>query len=230
MHQPGHDVTSGTERPISDSPIAAFDFDGTLTRRDTSLPFILYAAGVPTSPRRIIPLLPGFLTDLCAAVWKGMGLQESGASANIRGEWERRMHERLLSRFVGGMRAERLTELGERFASVELERFLIPSRLDRLAWHRARGHQCVLVTASIDAYLRPWGQSVGFDEVIASELEIDEDGAVTGRLLGDYCWGEAKVRKLIARVGPLSGRVLYAYGDSRGDKELLAAAQHAFRV
>lgn len=86
----------------------------------------------------------------------------------------------------------------------------------------------MLISASVDTYLVPWAQRVGFDKVATSLLEIDANQCITGRLVGKNCWGPEKVRRLQELVGPKEGYVLYAYGDTRGDRELLQYADHPF--
>ena len=100
--------------------------------------------------------------------------------------------------------------------------------MQRLAWHRQQGHRCVVISASLELYLRPWASTVGFDEVLGSRLEVLDNGRTSGKLLGENCFGPEKMRRLEALLGPREGYTLYAYGDSRGDKELLSAADYAF--
>jgi HAD superfamily hydrolase (TIGR01490 family) len=100
--------------------------------------------------------------------------------------------------------------------------------LQRLAWHRRQGHRCVVISASLGVYVQPWALQAGFDEVIASRLETTADGCVTGKLAQGNCYGAEKVRRLEALLGDRAGYTLYAYGDSRGDRELLSLADHAY--
>jgi HAD superfamily phosphoserine phosphatase-like hydrolase len=86
----------------------------------------------------------------------------------------------------------------------------------------------VVISASLDIYVRPWAIKAGFADVIATHLETREDGRVTGKLSGANCFGAEKVRRLEALLGPRSGYTLYAYGDSRGDKELLLSADYPY--
>ncbi len=72
------------------------------------------------------------------------------------------------------------------------------------------------------------GEKAGFDDVIATRLESHEDGTVTGKLSGANCFGSEKVRRLEALLGAREGYSLYAYGDSRGDKELLSSADYPY--
>jgi HAD superfamily hydrolase (TIGR01490 family) len=100
--------------------------------------------------------------------------------------------------------------------------------MQRLEWHKQHGHRCVVISASLELYVRPWAIKAGFDDVIATHLEAHMEGYVTGKLSGANCFGIEKLRRLEALVGAREGYSLYAYGDSRGDKELLSSADWAY--
>jgi len=76
--------------------------------------------------------------------------------------------------------------------------------------------------------VRPWAIKAGFDEVLATHLEANTDGTTDGRLAGANCFGIEKVRRLETLLGARDGYTLYAYGDSRGDREMLDMADHAY--
>ncbi len=103
-----------------------------------------------------------------------------------------------------------------------------PQAMERLHWHKQQGHDCILVSASLELYLVPWAKRHGFQDILASRLEIDQKGRVTGQLIGKNCWGAEKRRRLIELLGPQKYYQLYAYGDSRGDQELLEIADYPF--
>lgn len=138
------------------------------------------------------------------------------------------MKERVLRNFFGGKAAHEIRQLGIDFAKSHLSKHLKPEAMERFRWHRQQGHLCILVSASIDAYLLPWSQLVGFDKIATSRLEIDSNQCITGQLVGKNCWGPEKVRRLQELVGPKKDYILYAYGDTRGDQELLQYADYAF--
>ena len=117
---------------------------------------------------------------------------------------------------------------GEAFAA-DLERRVDPAALERVRWHRDQGHELVLVSASLELYLAPLGDLLGFDAVLATRLVIDGEDRVTGSLDGANVRGAEKVRRFRQWLG---GDLceLWAYGDSDGDRELLALADHGFRV
>jgi phosphatidylglycerophosphatase C len=114
----------------------------------------------------------------------------------------------------------------------EIERWLRDDTVARLSWHRKQGHLVVLVSASYGLYLDVLGRTLGVDAVLATRLA--SDGATfTGTLVGKNCRGPEKLRRLdewlATRDGVDGGRhgvVLWAYGDSAGDRELLGAADH----
>jgi phosphatidylglycerophosphatase C len=81
----------------------------------------------------------------------------------------------------------------------------------------------ILVSASLEIYLLPWAKTIGLDQVIGTRLAV-QNGLLTGRIIGQNCYGAEKVKRLQAVLGDLSQYCIYAYGDSRGDRELLEIA------
>jgi HAD superfamily hydrolase (TIGR01490 family) len=116
---------------------------------------------------------------------------------------------------------------GESFAEV-LDKHIRPKARERLQWHLKQKHCCLLISASIDVYLEPWAKKMGCHQVISSQIEISPEGLVTGQLSGLNCRGLEKVRRLHEWLGRRQEYCLYAYGDSRGDKELLDDADHSY--
>lgn len=196
------------QQEVHEPIVAAFDFDGTLTARDSMLPFLRFFAGSGKFAGHLLQLTP-------AMVRYAFGMTNRQMAK-----------EAVLIRFLGGEAESKVTEMGTIFAQQRLPYLVRRKAMDRLRWHQRQGHYCVLVSASVDAYLQPWGQAMGFDAVICSQLERDGDAHITGRLAGENCWGAEKVRRLRQLVGQPAA--LYAYGDSRGDREMLEIADHAY--
>lgn len=195
---------SGNTPGTSPRTWAAFDFDGTMTRSDSLLPFLRQLLGT----RRLVTVLAMESPWLAAY-----------AASLLSNE---RAKERLLRRALGGMRQERLQTEGQQFALKNIPALLRPAMGQRLRQHLALGHTCVLVTASLTVYTLPWALNAGFTHVLGSELEFDEYGITTGRLQGGNCYGATKEKRLRALLGDFP--LHYAYGDSRGDREMLAMA------
>jgi phosphatidylglycerophosphatase C len=81
------------------------------------------------------------------------------------------------------------------------------------------------VSASLRAYLDEVARRLGVDALLCTELEVDDDGRCTGRMKGGNCRGPAKATRLRAYLGDREV-TLWAYGDSAGDREMLALADH----
>jgi len=187
----------------------AFDFDGTITTTDSLRDFVRYQVG----NRRfliggllVLPWLVGMYTGLC---------KRAEAKA------------RFLALTLRGRTQVELEEAAVRYVAERLPTLIRPEMLDRIEEHKRLGHHLVLVSASPTLYLGHWAQAAGFEAVLATQLEFC-DGRFTGRLASPNCWGPEKVRQLQHWLGDARGRVLFAYGDSRGDQEMLAFAEHGW--
>jgi phosphatidylglycerophosphatase C len=190
--------------------VAAFDFDGTLSRRDSLMPFLRRLCGRPAVVRVVLWRLPLILA--------------AGAGWISRG----RAKEAVLRGLIAGRRLEEVVPVAEGFARHLLDSGMWRPALERLEWHRRRGDAVVIVSASPALYLAPLGRVLGVDAVLATGLEVDASGRLTGRLSGGNVRGPAKVARLDAWLGGRPAE-LWAYGNSGGDRQLLARADHGFR-
>lgn len=190
--------------------VAFFDFDGTLTRRDSLLPFLRMVAGTPLFVLRMV-----LLTPVLAAY----------AANFLRNDVAK---EIVIARFLQGMDMEELRQSGRRFANDRLPLLLRPAGTERLRWHQQQGHACVLVSASVDIYLAPWAHAMGFDDWITSSLATDDVGRFNGRLRGSNCFGEEKVRRIKRWLSGKEVSRCYAYGDSPGDLPMLRMANEGY--
>ncbi|MEO7160897.1 MAG: HAD family hydrolase [Polaromonas sp.] len=195
--------------------IAAFDFDGTLTRRDTLLPFLVRGLGWP---RFLLALLQ------CSPWLAGYALRL------VRNDVAK---ARLLQVTLSGRSLAEMDDWTTRWLAEDFAGQLQGWSMSRLAWHRQAGHCCVLVSASPDIYLQRVARQLGFDGLICTEMEVQES-CLTGRMRTPNCHGEQKVLRLqawlSARFGGESAQamLLYAYGDTAGDKPMLRLARHAW--
>ena len=190
--------------------IAAFDFDGTLTKSDTLIPFLRFAFGRASTNLKLLTLLP----RLSLFAFGRITRQEA--------------KELILTKFLKGMPLAQVEELGKKFAKGPLIHLLKPEGLEKLNWHKKNGHTCILVSANLSFYLNALGSAVGFDHVVASIAATDSNNCLTGKLEGANCYGPEKMHRLKELLGERSHYILFAYGNSRGDAEMLASADHPF--
>ena len=185
--------------------VAAFDFDGTLTRRDSLIPFLARHAGPAATTRGLV------------------------AAATTRGDRSARK-QALLHRTLMGRSEGDVAEAGEAYAARLVARGLRRDVLALLDDHRSNGHRPVIVSASPELYVRAAGRLLGIDDVLGTRLEVDELGRLTGRYHGRNCIGDEKVSRLDDWIDGREVTLLYAYGNSAGDEALLARAAVPTRV
>jgi phosphatidylglycerophosphatase C len=195
---------------VTTRAVAAFDFDGTLTRRDSLVPFLTAAVGATTVARAL-----GAESVRLALVAAGRGDRDAAK-------------ERVLARVLGGRPYAEVEAAGRRFGAELARSTITPDGRDRIAWHRGAGHEVVIVSASLDVYLDEVARALGITHVLCTELLIDDGSRCTGGLRGGNCRGPEKANRLRALLGD-DDVELWAYGNSRGDDEMLAMAQHPVR-
>jgi phosphatidylglycerophosphatase C len=183
--------------------LALFDFDGTLTDRDTMLAFCRHVVGWPRFLWGCVvlsPMLTGF----------GLGLVANDVAK-----------ERMLRHFLGGRAREELATFAASFAD-RVDGWLRVGALERVRWHLHEGHDVRLVSASLDVWLAPWAARHGL-ALICTEGAY-RDGLFTGGLATPNCHGPEKVRRVEGALRLADYERVYAYGDSSGDREMLAIA------
>lgn len=191
--------------------LALFDFDGTLTRRDTFLEFIRFCFG---SGR----LYAGLLLFSPLLILMKLRLYPNGKAK-----------QRVFSHFFRGMDERRFEAYCSDFCRLRLPVLLRPEMLREVDRQRAEGARLCIVSASIDRWIRPWALPQGFERVIATELEI-RDARLTGHFRTPNCYGAEKVRRLRAIYPLRSTYYVVAYGDSRGDREMMGWADESVRI
>ena len=196
---------------MDNKTIAAFDFDGTLTTKDTFLEFIRFAKGNAKAYFGFLLYAP-----MIALIY--MRIMDNS-----------RCKEILLSYFFKGMPYETFKELGSKFAS-RYAKIQNPATNVILRQHLDRGDKVYIVSASIDDWVRPIGMSLGVSDVLCTKMAVDAAGRLTGRFSTPNCYGKEKVRRLSAAEPDRVSYTLYAYGDSKGDDALLAFADHPTKI
>lgn len=191
--------------PATAPVLSVFDFDGTLTHHDSFVPFLLFAFGKRGFAARVWRMLPACVRYL------GKGLTRDELKAV------------LIATFLAGTDEHWIQQQAKAFAEANFKRLMRPTGVKSVAAEVASGAQVTICSASPRLVLEPFAQRLGI-KLIATELEVVE-GRLTGQISGSNCRCEAKVLRLEAVYGSLDKYRLRAWGDTRGDHELLAAAQ-----
>ncbi len=188
--------------------LALFDFDGTITARETMPDFIRRSV---TRPRLLIgqillaPLLIGYKLGLVSGV----------------------LIRRLIVRLgYSGLPHAALEAAGQDFSRDYLPRQLRPEAMNRIAWHQSLGHKVVVVSGGLDVYLAPWCKEHGL-ELICSSLQ-HKHGLLTGLYDGKQCVLSEKALRVRERYDLTSFTTIYAYGDTPEDHDLLGLATNRF--
>ena len=188
--------------------VAAFDVDGTLTVRDCVRPFLELVGG---------------RLGLAAAFARRPLATANGALRRDRD----RLKAVVVGGVLGGREVDTVAEQGRAFADTVVGSMLRPDTLARLRWHQERGHRTVLVSASLRPYLDPLAALLGVGAVLCTDI-ARRDGRYLPELDGPNCRAGEKAQRLTAwlREHDAVDAEVWAYGDSRGDREMLAMAHH----
>lgn len=187
--------------------ITVFDFDGTLTRKDSMLEIIIYKCGR-------WGLAWALIRQIHLIILMMMGLYSN-----------QKCKERLLAHCFGGMKVEDFEEMCQKFADSHRD-IIRPETLQKM---KVAEHP-VVISASPERWVSKFVPGV---MVLSSQMEV-VDGRITGKLVGSNCYGPEKVNRLLVAFPDLltarSEFYVIAYGDSRGDREMLAFSDEGYMV
>ena len=191
--------------------IAVFDLDGTLTTKDTLLEFIKFACGVPR-------FYWGFLLFCPILILMKLHLFPN---------WKAK--QMIFSHFFKGWEYNDFKAKGQLFAN-EIEKMENRKMLEKLNDHLNHSDVVYVISASIFEWVQPWCEKIGVSRVLATQIEVDANGIISGRFATKNCYGKEKVRRLLEVEPERHSYILYAYGDSRGDKEMIAFSDYGSEV
>jgi phosphatidylglycerophosphatase C len=141
-----------------------------------------------------------------------------------------RLKSRFARAFLGGLSQDEISTQARRFAEAHARKLLRPDAVKSWKRWQGEGARMVIVTASPDIIVAPFARGLGADTLLGTRFEFDDAGRFTGRLVGDNCRGEEKVRRLREVFGE-DVQLEAAYGDTGGDHAMLAIAeQQGMRV
>lgn len=205
----GH-IVAGTDRQVNGHPaVHTFDFDGTLTRKDTLIEFIRFVKGDKE-------LWKCLLKHLHLLLAMKLGLYDNG-----------RTKETVFAYCFKGMSVGTFDDYCHRFAcsNAGLLRSEGIAEVRRLQaeWNT----KVIIVSASIDRWVAPFFADMPGVTVLGTEVEV-KDGVLTGHFSTPNCYGEEKVRRIKQLLPERRTYTLTAYGDSGGDRAMLDFADEGY--
>jgi phosphatidylglycerophosphatase C len=194
--------------------LVIFDLDGTISRRDTFVPFVFgFLRRRPWRYPRLVLFLPALLAYL-------LGLSNRGA---LKGA--------LLHYAMGGVSREDVDRWSTRHAQRVVDKGLHRDAVAAINSHLKNGHYLVLMSASVDCYVQRISVALGFHETICTTVVWNRaSNTLNGRLQGSNIRGDKKAqqfRQLLSRLHP---RESIAYGNSPADLEHMLLATRGVYV
>jgi HAD superfamily hydrolase (TIGR01490 family) len=188
--------------------IAFFDFDGTITKQDSFIMFLRYCFGDTKFLLGILILFPKIIA------YKLKLLSNQNIKTSV------------LNYFFKNMSAKEFKKKSKSFSLEKIKLIVREKALNKINWHKQNGDLIVIVSASIDYWLEPWCTKNGIS-LIATQIEI-KNNKLTGNLIGNNCFGPEKVARIKLLYNLEDYDYIYAYGDTKGDREMLKIATESF--
>jgi HAD superfamily hydrolase (TIGR01490 family) len=184
--------------------IAFFDFDGTITTKDTLLEFIKFSKGS-------LKFFMGFLFNSPYIV-----------AYKLRIISNQLAKEKVLRFFFRNTTVEAFTEYCDEFSKSVLPQLVRAGALDEIRRLQRDGYTVVVVSASPENWIQSWADEMKV-QLLATRLQIKEN-KITGKILGNNCHGKEKVRRIKECYNLADYNHVVAYGDSNGDKPMFKLA------
>jgi HAD superfamily phosphoserine phosphatase-like hydrolase len=138
-----------------------------------------------------------------------------------------KIKQRLFSFFFKGMKLRRFDRFCSEFCQQSTH--LIRNRaIMAIQKHKGNNDLVLIISASIENWVYPFAERLEIPVVIATKAEVDNQNCLTGRFSSLNCHGAEKVNRLLQLYPQREEYQLAAYGDSRGDKQLLKFADEKF--
>lgn len=188
--------------------IAIFDFDGTITTKDTLFDFTKFYHGK-------LKFISGMLLLSPILALHKLGLLSA-----------EKAKQTFISFFFKGQYCDKFNQVCDEYES-QINKILNPDAIKKIKWHQQQGHLVIINSASVENWIQPWAESIGISIILATRIEVINT-QLTGRFIGKNCNGREKVVRFRETFPNTTNFPIYAYGDSSGDKELLAIANYPF--
>ena len=177
-----------------------FDFDGTLTYKDTMFLYLKFYNSTKFN-LQFIKHTPLFIL-LKLKLIDAEKVKKSFISSILKGESRLKIEkksEQFFTRYYPEIFREN---------ALDFIKNIDPSKTD-----------CYIVSASLDIWVKPFAEKFGMN-LLATQGEFKDD-LFTGEFIGKNCNGGEKVKRIEEAISDKKYDKTIAFGDTSGDKEML---------
>lgn len=184
-----------------------FDFDGTLTRKDTMFAFLKYY-----QPRQyyfqFLKFTPLFIL---------VKLKLADAAKVKQG---------FISAFLKGKKEEELRRKAQSFFEEKHSELLRPEAVKFINQLDLEHNKGLLVTASLDIWAKPFAHHFNL-QLVATRAGFF-NGKYAGTFIGENCNGPEKVNRILKEIQEEKFDKTIAFGDTSGDEPMLSWADESY--
>jgi len=190
--------------------LVLFDFDGTLTKKDSLIEFTKFYVGKTNFYKKLISILPILI------------LYKLKIIPNDKAK------EIFFKHFFKGEKKDVFMQKSKEFALNEIDKMLNKKVYLKLKKYQQNGFDVYIISASIECYLKPWCEKEGIN-LISTRLLFEND-LFTGKFATKNCYGKEKVNRLLKEVNISKYDEIHCYANSKSDKFIMDLATHKFWV
>lgn len=199
--------------------IAFFDFDGTISIKDTFIAFILFYTQKHHKRLKLLFFCPYFFIMLLLYLAKIINNHQ--------------IKQKIMTVILANTDQTQIQQTATQFVNIKLNKYIKPKILNLITKHQNQQHQVIIVSANLEIFLNHWADKHNINKVIATKLEVTAD-KITGKILGQNCYGLEKVNRITdyLQANNLNWQQIYSYGygDSAGDIHLLNQVDEGYWV
>ena len=182
--------------------LVIFDFDGTLTKKDSLGEFLKYYYNKKIYFKKLAIFLPTFLLYKFKIIKNDIAKQ------------------RLMEIFFKGKDEDTFKQKAKRFALERVDTFLNDKIYKKFQSHKLNGDRVIIISASFECWINEWAKKEKV-ESLSTILEI-KNKKITGRFYTKNCYGKEKVNRLKEYIDISKYDEIISYGDSKGDEKIFA--------
>ena len=197
------------KNPDDKKVIALFDFDGTITSKDSLGAFVVYNFGAVKCALVAVLYAPVHLLYRLNVI-------SSTSAKNF-----------LFPFFLKNITVANFEKMCADFCKIKLPGMIYQKAVEEIKWHLQQNHEVIIISASPADWIKPWAETIGVKHYISSQLEV-ANNKLTGKLDGENCNHEQKVVRIKKEIPNINEYEIYAYGNSKGDRFMLDLADHSF--